>query len=220
MRDYRDAKAMAQTLRDALAAKHHKITVGESLELVARLFGVADWNTLSAIIKTSATSNNSDPGPAPTRARGGPGKVQFARTTEVTLQRTLALAVSRNQGEATVQHLLFALTDDPDAAAVMEACNATPAAIKEALHSSGEIGPAPGEYDDRQSFADPTPTPAFERVVQRAILDLQAAGGGDLTGAHLLAAILSEQAAVAVRILSEQGVSERAVLRIVTGRAE
>jgi ATP-dependent Lon protease len=144
MRDYRDAKAMAHTLRDALAAKHHKITVGESLELVAHLFGVADWNTLSATIKTSATSNNSDPEPAPPiSGSGGPGKVQFARTTEVTLQRTLALAVNRNQEEATVLHLLFALTDDPDAAAVMKACNAAPAAIKEALDKSGEIGGAP-----------------------------------------------------------------------------
>ena len=53
MRDFRDAKTMAHTLRDALAAKHCKITVSESLELIAHLFGAGDWNTLSAIIKKS-----------------------------------------------------------------------------------------------------------------------------------------------------------------------
>jgi hypothetical protein len=43
MRDFRDAKAMAHTLRAALAAKGFKITIGQSLELMAKLFGVADW---------------------------------------------------------------------------------------------------------------------------------------------------------------------------------
>ena len=51
MRDFRDAKAMAQTVRAALAAKGLKITISESLELIATAFGVADWNTLSATIK-------------------------------------------------------------------------------------------------------------------------------------------------------------------------
>ena len=38
MRDFRDAKAMAQTIRAALAAKGHKISVGESMELIAQAF--------------------------------------------------------------------------------------------------------------------------------------------------------------------------------------
>ena len=53
MRDFRDAKAMAQTLRAALAAKGLKISIGESLELIAKAFGAPDWNTLSAAIKAS-----------------------------------------------------------------------------------------------------------------------------------------------------------------------
>src|SRR5258708_15773627 len=48
MRDFRDAKLMAQTLRKALSAKNIRISQGECLELVAKEFGVADWNTLSA----------------------------------------------------------------------------------------------------------------------------------------------------------------------------
>lgn len=52
MRDFRDSKVMAQTIRAALAAKGHKITISESLELIAKAFGAADWNTLAALIKT------------------------------------------------------------------------------------------------------------------------------------------------------------------------
>jgi ATP-dependent Lon protease len=50
MRDFRDAKAMAQTLRDSLTSKAVTISHSESLELVSKMFGAADWNTLSALI--------------------------------------------------------------------------------------------------------------------------------------------------------------------------
>jgi ribosomal protein S1 len=50
MRDFRDAKAMAHTLRGALAAKGVTISNSESLELVAKTLGERDWNTLAAAI--------------------------------------------------------------------------------------------------------------------------------------------------------------------------
>ena len=55
MRDFRHAKAMARTLRASLAARGFKITVSQSLELIAEAFGKADWNTLSATIRAEAT---------------------------------------------------------------------------------------------------------------------------------------------------------------------
>jgi len=53
MRDFRDAKAMARTLREALAAKAVKISNSEALELVARMLGERDWNTLAAAIEAA-----------------------------------------------------------------------------------------------------------------------------------------------------------------------
>src|SRR5215470_1622455 len=52
MRDFRDAKAMAQRLRDALTAKSVSLTHSESLELVARVLGFHDWNVLSARLQS------------------------------------------------------------------------------------------------------------------------------------------------------------------------
>ena len=51
MRDFRDAKTMAQTLRESLTTKAVNISHGESLELVSKMLGVADWNTLSAMLQ-------------------------------------------------------------------------------------------------------------------------------------------------------------------------
>ena len=50
MRDFRDAKAMAHSLRDALKARAMEITHSESLELIAKTFGYENWNILSAKI--------------------------------------------------------------------------------------------------------------------------------------------------------------------------
>jgi uncharacterized protein len=68
MRDFRDAKTMAQTLRDELDAKSISITHSESLELVSRLFGFHDWNVLSARIQAerqpvAAKSERQNPPP-------------------------------------------------------------------------------------------------------------------------------------------------------------
>jgi len=51
MRDFRDSKAMAKALRQALAAHQLTITHSEALEIVARQFGLPSWNVLSSRIE-------------------------------------------------------------------------------------------------------------------------------------------------------------------------
>jgi ATP-dependent Lon protease len=67
MRDFRDAKTMAQTLRESLTTKAVNISHSESLELVSKMLGVADWNTLSALLQ----ADRRDPeAPGATRQAG------------------------------------------------------------------------------------------------------------------------------------------------------
>jgi hypothetical protein len=54
MRDFRDAKAMAHTLRDELKAKAVETTHSECLELIAKAFGYENWNILSAKIEAAS----------------------------------------------------------------------------------------------------------------------------------------------------------------------
>jgi hypothetical protein len=53
MRDFRDAKVMAHSLRDALKVKAMEISHSESLELIAKAFGYENWNILSARINAA-----------------------------------------------------------------------------------------------------------------------------------------------------------------------
>ncbi|WP_456756028.1 glyoxalase superfamily protein [Bradyrhizobium sp. USDA 4461] len=69
MRDFRDSKAMAHTLRAALATKGLKITVGQSLELTAEMFGLPGWNTLAAAIRRSVSDQKSETASRPKGAR-------------------------------------------------------------------------------------------------------------------------------------------------------
>jgi hypothetical protein len=62
MRDFRDAKVMAHSLRDALKAKAMEITHSESLELIAKTFGYENWNILSAKIDTAQPRSGSTVG--------------------------------------------------------------------------------------------------------------------------------------------------------------
>jgi hypothetical protein len=283
MRDYRDAKAMAKTLRAALAAKGLKVSIGESLELTAKALGTADWNTLAAEIKaagskpakegpqsdgnapmtdsankalerlakaalgaakwktllaairsdvwttpakdalerlakarlgattwkTLLTSLRSDvspaPGQEPEAAAGPSGKPQqrFSSGLEASLHRSVTFAGERNHQHITLEHLLLALIEDPDAAEVMEACAVDVATLKAALTQFVDEDLASIVSDT----AEPEPTAGFHRVVQRAVIHVQSSGRAQVTGANVLVAIFSEPESRAAFYLKEQGVN-------------
>lgn len=57
MHTYLDAKQMAKTLRQSLAARNVALSHSECLEIVARQFGLADWNTLAARIDIATAAD-------------------------------------------------------------------------------------------------------------------------------------------------------------------
>jgi uncharacterized protein len=69
MRDFRNAKAMARTLREALAERSWPISHSESLELIARILGSKNWQTLSAAIETDPAQSAARPGETASPAR-------------------------------------------------------------------------------------------------------------------------------------------------------
>src|SRR3954453_14495060 len=125
----------------------------------------------------------------------------FSRNLEQALHKALALANERHHEYATLEHLLLALIDDQDAAAVMRACNVDMDALRRNLT----------EYVDSElsnlitdSGDDSKPTAGFQRVVQRAVIHVQSSGREEVTGANVLIAIFAERESHAAYFLQEQ----------------
>jgi ATP-dependent Clp protease ATP-binding subunit ClpA len=125
----------------------------------------------------------------------------FSRSLEQSLHRALALANERHHEYATLEHLLLALTDDQDAAAVMRACNVDIDRLKRKL-----VEYIDGELDNLVMDAadDSKPTAGFQRVIQRAVIHVQSSGREEVTGANVLVAIFAERESHAAYFLQEQ----------------
>jgi ATP-dependent Lon protease len=130
-----------------------------------------------------------------------------------TKRQALDHADRRRHQYATLEHLLLALIDDADASAVMSACDADLGKLRQSLV----------QYLDNElkhivtDAGSAVPTPAFERVDQRAVLHAQEIGNPAVTGTNALVALFPETRSPAARLLAEQGVSrfrvDKAIVR-------
>ncbi|WP_346895231.1 ATP-dependent Clp protease ATP-binding subunit ClpA [uncultured Roseibium sp.] len=125
----------------------------------------------------------------------------FSRSLEKALHQALAFANERQQEYATLEHLLLALLDDQDAAAVMRACNVDLDVIRRNLLDYIET-----ELDNlvTDSDEDSKPTAGFQRVIQRAVIHVQSSGREEVTGANVLVAIFAERESHAAYFLQDQ----------------
>ena len=125
----------------------------------------------------------------------------FSRSLEQSLHRALALANERHHEYATLEHLLLALIEDQDAAAVMRACNVDLEKLRRSL-----IAYLESELDNlvTDGADDSKPTAGFQRVIQRAVIHVQSSGREEVTGANVLVAIFAERESHAAYFLQEQ----------------
>ena len=129
----------------------------------------------------------------------------LSRNLERTLHRALAFANQRRHEYATLEHLLLALTDDVDAAAVLHACHIDLGQLRAELikHLDNELtGLVIDSYDEEAK-----PTAAFQRVLQRAVIHVQSAGREEVTGANVLVSLFSERESHAVFFLQGQNMT-------------
>ena len=126
----------------------------------------------------------------------------FSTTLEQSIHGALALANARKHELATLEHLLLALIDEPDAARVMQACSVNLDDLKKDLEDFIEDDLSTLITDVEGSEA--VPTAAFQRVIQRAAIHVQSSGRNEVTGANVLVAIFAERESNAAYFLQEQ----------------
>ena len=121
---------------------------------------------------------------------------------ETAIESALSLAAELDQEYATLEHLLFALIDDPDAAEVMEACKVDLQKLR--LDLTKYVNEDLSSLVNTDANGRVQPTAGFQRVVQRAIQHVDISGRDEVTGANILISIFSERESHAAYFLQEQ----------------
>ncbi len=126
----------------------------------------------------------------------------FSNTLEQAIHSALALANARCHELATLEHLLLALLDEPEAAKVMRACAVDLDELRQTLLEfiDDDLSTLVTDIDGSEAV----PTAAFQRVIQRAAIHVQSSGRSEVTGANVLVAIFAEREANAAYFLQEQ----------------
>ena len=126
----------------------------------------------------------------------------FSDTLEKAIHVALAHSNSLKHELATLEHLLLALTEEPDATLVMRACNVDLEKLRASLTKfiTTELKSLVTDVEGSESV----PTAAFQRVVQRAAIHVQSSGRSEVTGANVLVALFAERESNAVYFLQEQ----------------
>lgn len=137
----------------------------------------------------------------------------LSKNLEISLHRALALAKKFRHEYATLEHLLYALTDDPDAAAVMRGCGINLNDIKKNLSEFLENELTSLVVEDVE---ESRPTAGFQRVIHRAAIHVQSAGKTEVTGANVLVALFSERDSHAVYFLQEQELTRLDVVNYIS----
>ena len=126
----------------------------------------------------------------------------FSSTLEQAIHAALAAANERRHEFATLEHLLLALLEEPDAVRVMKACSVDLDELRRSLVEfiDEDLSNLVTDIDGSEAV----PTAAFQRVIQRAAIHVQSSGRTEVTGANVLVAIFAERESNAAYFLQEQ----------------
>ena len=129
----------------------------------------------------------------------------FSSTLEQAIHKALSHANDRSHEFATLEHLLLALLDEPDAQQVMRACDVDIVQLRQSLTEYVEDELLTLVTDVEGSEA--VPTAAFQRVIQRAAIHVQSSGRTEVTGANVLVAMFAERESNAAYFLQDQNMT-------------
>jgi ATP-dependent Clp protease ATP-binding subunit ClpA len=137
----------------------------------------------------------------------------FSKTFESTLDTVWEYAKTHDHEFITVEHLLLSLLDNPEASNVLVACGSNVDRLRAGLSIFlDETTPRIPQYIQR----DIQPTLSFQRVLARAIYQVQSTNRPEVTGTHVLTAIFGEQDSQSVYFLNQENITRIDVVNYLT----
>jgi ATP-dependent Clp protease ATP-binding subunit ClpA len=137
----------------------------------------------------------------------------FSVTLEMVLNVAVREALSRRHAHLTLEHLLYALANDPSGEEILRACGVDLDRLRADLkrHLEDSIDSLPKGKEQ-----EPTQTLAFRRVLQAAVLHVQSAGREEAGVGDVLAALMQQPRSQAAQLLAAQGVTRLDILNFIS----
>ena len=139
--------------------------------------------------------------------------VPFAPDTLESIRRAFRIASDRRHDLVSLEHMLHALMDDPQAKDILLRCRVDLAELKADLEEVLEkaFTPVPG-----RKAVKPESTLGFDRVVERAVVHAASSSAQQVESGALLVFLLQEEDSHAAYFLRKQGVDRLTLLRAVS----
>jgi ATP-dependent Clp protease ATP-binding subunit ClpA len=139
--------------------------------------------------------------------------VPFAPETLETIQRAFRIATDRRHDTVSLEHLLLAIVEEPQARRVLATCGVNLDVLKkqvdEVLARAFTPVPAP-------SSVEPEPSLGFDRVIQQAVVHAAVSSARHVDSGSLLVFILQEDESHAAFFLRNQGLDRLTLLRVIS----
>src|SRR5215218_1620419 len=139
--------------------------------------------------------------------------VPFAPETLESIQRAFRLATDHRHDTVGLEHLLLAITDEPQARRILDTCGVDLDALRRQLTDvlSKAFTPVPSP-----ATVEPEPTLGFDRVIQQAMVPAAVSRAKHVDSGSLLVFMLQEEESHAAYYLRAQGVDRLTLLRVIS----
>jgi len=124
----------------------------------------------------------------------------LSQNLHLSIRRALNIARDHHHGRATPEHLLLALTDDPEAVPALLACNVDLTKLRDDLSTSLSTA----NVNVLSSITNPRPNAALQSVIQRAVRHVHSVDRDTVTATHALVSLFADPVA---QFLQNQGMT-------------
>ena len=137
----------------------------------------------------------------------------FSQEVQITFSLAVREAQRRHHEYLTTEHVLYAMLFEEKGQEILRSCGGDLASLRDLLEEyfTQQMEELPAQED----FV-PEQTVGLQRVLQRTVMHMHAAGRKKISVGDILAAILEEKNSHAARLLGEQGISRLDVLNYVS----
>ncbi|MEW6427433.1 MAG: ATP-dependent Clp protease ATP-binding subunit ClpA [Thermodesulfobacteriota bacterium] len=129
----------------------------------------------------------------------------LSQDLEAALMRAVQEAKSHRHEYVTVEHILFALLEDAQAARIITSCGGNLGTLRRKLQQFFLRNLT--TLDRESGTAEPVKTIGFTRVLQRAVIHVQSCGKKQVDPDDVLVAIFAEQDSFATYFLRSEGIT-------------